>query len=64
MKPIDKAFSLLYPFQQDGVQFLYDKRYALLADDPGLGKTAQLIVAAWCTGAKKVLILCPEEFST
>lgn len=36
----------LYPYQREGVTFLSEKRVALLADQPGLGKTPQAIIAA------------------
>ncbi len=35
----------LYQFQKDGVQFLINNNYALLADDHGLGKSVQTIYA-------------------
>lgn len=41
----------LYPYQLEGVQWLMKKRFALLADEPGLGKSAQAIVAADMVGA-------------
>lgn len=36
----------LFPYQEEGVRFLTRHPAALLADQPGLGKTAQAIVAA------------------
>jgi SNF2 family DNA or RNA helicase len=39
----DAANEDLFPHQRAGVQFLYTARRALLADEPGLGKTAQAI---------------------
>lgn len=36
----------LYPYQKDGVEFLRKNKRAFLADDPGLGKSAQLIYAS------------------
>jgi SNF2 family DNA or RNA helicase len=57
---LESATQMLYPFQREGVAFLYERKYALIADDPGLGKTAQLIFAAWWLGARDVLILCPK----
>jgi SNF2 family DNA or RNA helicase len=35
----------LYPHQSDGVAFLLSKKRAILANDVGLGKTRQAIVA-------------------
>lgn len=49
----------LYPFQHDGVSFLRGHKIALLADEPGLGKTAQAIMAANFLCAQKVLVVCP-----
>lgn len=60
MTKLHEATEKLYPFQKNGVSFLYNQRYALLADDPGLGKTVQLLMASWWLGAKRVLILCPK----
>lgn len=57
----------LFPYQADGVQkllgFLRNSsgRAALLADEPGLGKTAQAISVMRGLGARKVLILCPAS---
>lgn len=55
----------LFPHQQAGVEFLKTSRRALLADEPGLGKTAQAIRAI--KGLKEdgedvfpVLIVCPN----
>ena len=36
----------LRPFQKTGIDFLVDRKRAILGDDPGLGKTAQLLHAA------------------
>lgn len=47
------------PFQLEGIDFLTSRRAALLADEPGLGKTAQAIGAATALGARKILVLCP-----
>ncbi len=51
----------LFPFQQDGARWLAGKRLALLADDMGLGKSAQAIVAADGIGADRILVLCPAS---
>ncbi|WP_447516066.1 SNF2-related protein, partial [Clostridioides difficile] len=32
----------------------------ILGDEPGLGKTAQLVVAAARIGAKRSLVICPS----
>jgi SNF2 family DNA or RNA helicase len=39
-KPIE-----LFPVQKEGVEFLYGRNSAILGDDPGVGKTFQLISA-------------------
>lgn len=50
----------LYPYQQEGVNFLGTRTRALLCDAPGLGKTAQAIVAAEKLEAERVLVVCPN----
>jgi len=50
----------LYPYQQDGVSFLTQRTRALLCDSPGLGKTAQAIVAAEKLEAQRILVVCPN----
>lgn len=47
------------PFQLEGIDYLTSRRSALLADEPGLGKTAQAIGAAVALGAKKIIVICP-----
>lgn len=49
------------PYQVAGAQFLAVRRTAYLADDPGLGKTAQVITAADMVGAQRILVLCPAS---
>lgn len=46
-------------YQEIGAKFLASRKFALLADDPGLGKTAQAIVAADMVNAQKILVICP-----
>jgi SWI/SNF-related matrix-associated actin-dependent regulator 1 of chromatin subfamily A len=41
----DEGYADLFPHQRAGVEFLATARRALLADEPGLGKTAQAIRA-------------------
>lgn len=50
----------LYNHQEEGVKFLLSRRGCILADDMGLGKSIQSIVAALESGAKKILIVCPS----
>lgn len=47
----------LRPYQKIGIEFLYKRAYALLADDFGLGKSAQSLKA---TRGDKILIVCPN----
>ncbi len=52
----------LRDYQRQGVEFLKARKYALLADDPGLGKTAQAIVALRENQtAVPILIICPAQ---
>ena len=51
---------LLKPFQRQGVDFLKERTRALLADEPGVGKTGQLITAANEIGAQSIGIVVPE----
>lgn len=46
-------------YQISGSVFLAMRQRALLADPPGLGKTAQAILAAKAVDAKTVCIICP-----
>lgn len=50
----------LKPFQQEGAAFLASRTRALLADEPGVGKTAQIIAACNLVGAKRVKVVCPS----
>jgi SWI/SNF-related matrix-associated actin-dependent regulator of chromatin subfamily A-like protein 1 len=56
MKP---ASSLLRPYQLQGVQFLSGRDRALLGDDAGLGKSAQIIHAALERGYDRLLVATP-----
>lgn len=51
----------LYPYQADGAAWLAAQRKALLADEPGLGKTPQAIIAARHLNAEAVVVLCPAS---
>lgn len=46
------------PFQIVGAEFLAGRRRALLRDKMGLGKTAQALLAARFTGARKLGVVC------
>ncbi|MGD9643998.1 MAG: DEAD/DEAH box helicase, partial [Elusimicrobiales bacterium] len=47
----------LDPYQRVGVKFLAEAKRALLADPPGVGKSAQAIRAACEVGARRVLVV-------
>lgn len=49
----------LHPFQAVGAAWLATRRHAYLADEPGLGKTAQALAALNQAGARRALIICP-----
>ena len=49
---------MLRPFQETGVRFLAPLSSAILGDDTGLGKTAQLIRAADSRLAERILVIC------
>lgn len=51
----------LRDYQTVGVEFLMQHLGALLADDMGIGKTVQAIIAINALGAIKVLIICPAS---
>lgn len=49
----------LHPHQQFGARWLADRAFAILADEPGAGKTAQVVTACDLIDARKILIVCP-----
>ncbi len=49
----------LFPYQLKGADWLSERKLALLADDMGVGKTAQVIRAADNIFAERILVLCP-----
>lgn len=53
----------LFRFQHEGVSFLTQRTRALIASDPGTGKTIQLIVAInqIAHAGERVLVLCPKS---
>lgn len=53
------AREVLRPYQIEGARYLARNRRALLADDPGLGKSAQAVVACDIVQAKSILVICP-----
>lgn len=54
----------LRPYQVEGAQMLADGRWALLADQPGLGKTYQSLAAVAANAAWPALIVCPASVRT
>lgn len=48
----------LYPYQQEGADWLPTRDTALLGYEPGLGKTRTSIAAADKVGARNILVLC------
>ena len=57
-----------FPFQIDGIAFLYAKYGAVLADEMGLGKTMQAITTVrlllHAAEVRRVLLLCPKPLIT
>lgn len=51
----------LFPYQREGATWLAGRKTALLADDMGLGKSAQVVAACDAVNAKRVLVLCPAS---
>lgn len=51
----------LYQHQEEGIKFLLSRNGCILADDMGLGKSIQSIIAALESGAKKILVVCPSS---
>lgn len=49
----------LFPYQKTGAEWLASKKVALLADDMGLGKSAQAIRAADALNLSVILVICP-----
>ncbi|MBB3980126.1 SNF2 family DNA or RNA helicase [Rhizobium azooxidifex] len=52
------------PYQQEGIEWLSTRRRAMLADEPGLGKTMQAIRAVDRLPALFVLVVCPASLVT
>lgn len=60
-KVLAKSKKKLYKHQEEGIKFLLSRNGCILADDMGLGKSIQSIVAALESGAKKILVVCPSS---
>lgn len=52
---------LPYPYQIEGAIQATLQNRTLIADEPGLGKTLQAIMAAHLMGARKILVICPPS---
>lgn len=63
-KKTEKFGRKLKEHQIIGAQFLANKRKAIIADEPGIGKTTTMLVAAIGSGYKKILIICPASIKT
>lgn len=57
LKPAKK----LYQHQKEGIKFLLSRNGCILADDMGLGKSIQSIIAALESGAERILVVCPAS---
>ncbi len=58
---IDKLGRKYFEHQKVGVKFLLDKKKCIMADDMGVGKTTQSILAALEVNSDKTLIICPSS---
>lgn len=54
----------LFPYQKKGAEFAIQKMKALIADEPGLGKSVQALAVAAHLELKKVLIVCPASLKS
>jgi SNF2 family DNA or RNA helicase len=57
-----------FPYQLDGIAYLYPRHEAVLADEMGLGKTMQTVVAmrllAHQSRVRRALLVCPKPLTT
>lgn len=60
-KVLAKTGKKLYTHQEEGVKFLLSRKGCILADDMGLGKSLQSIIAALESGAENILIVCTSS---
>lgn len=58
---LSKYGKQLYNHQKEGIKFLLSRNGCILADDMGLGKSIQSIIAALESGAKKILVVSPSS---
>lgn len=52
------------PYQHDGARWLASQRRAGLADEQGLGKTVQAIMAADKVEAQRLVVVCPAKLAS
>lgn len=50
----------LEPYQEEGARWLAERRRGVLADKPGMGKTAQAITACDLLGCRRILVIAPK----
>jgi len=60
-KILEKSGKKLYAHQEEGIKFLLSRNGAILADDMGLGKSIQSIIAALESGAENILVVTPSS---
>lgn len=60
-KILAKQNKKLYQHQEEGIKFLLSRKGCILADDMGLGKSIQSIIAALESGAERILVVCPSS---
>lgn len=48
-------------YQEEGIKFLVEHRQGILGDKPGLGKTAQILLACRLLGFKRVFVFAPSN---
>lgn len=59
-KILSRLDSSLYAHQKSGAEFLLTRHRAILADEMGIGKTLTALYAAFKSGHKNVLVVCPK----
>ena len=64
IEKLNKEGRMFYKHQKDGMQFLLNRKKAILADDMGLMKSSTLIGASIAGNFKKILIICPANLKT
>lgn len=61
-KKLKKLPKELYPYQKEAVEFIYASRgRTIIADAPGVGKSAPAAVYAYMFGGEKILIVAPAN---